>query len=328
MLDTLVELLDRHGPESGAMGVAVGRKEVDSEVEADGPYVAAFFVRGKEPRAGARLRLRSGRRIIPAHVAGPEGRIRTDVVDVAASTPRSRASRLQVTRFTAGGPVSNRTELGTFGCLVTRKGSQFTYALTNRHVAIGVDEFVFFPSPTAREAIAAVTREAIGLLADEQFCPLVDEPNAYFDVDAALVQIPEAKKSQFSSHIPTLGNPTSIFQPDFRSTSGYLDSVIESPVASWNWNSKRREGVISHAWYTTRRAPGRPIVTYSFLIRPTDGSVASAAMDSGKAWVREQGDVVSLMALHQGSVDPETGARFAVATEMASLARLWSLGIK
>jgi hypothetical protein len=325
VLDTLAELFDRHAQTSGILGVAVGRKEVDGETADDNPYAVSFFVHGKEPRRGARLTLRSGRRVLPRRVDTQDGTMPTDVVDVGPAVAPPRRGRLQATRFTAGGPVSNLTDFGTFGCLVRRAGSPFTFALTNRHVAIDTGEAVFFPSPSAPNPIAAVTRDVIGLLADEAFSPLVDEPNAYFDVDAALVQIPENAMGAFSPGIPTLGVPSGVFQPDFTSPHAYLDSVIGQPVSAWNWNSKRREGAISHAWYTARRIPGRPILIYSFLIRPVDGTAASAAMDSGKAWVRRSGGTVSLVALHQGSIDPGASTRFAVATEMASLARLWRL---
>jgi hypothetical protein len=324
MIHTLTELINRYAVPSGVLGVAIGKKEVKRKVPPDSPYAVSFFVRGKEPRRGTRRILPSGRQILPPSVEIPTGRVSSDIVDVTAASEGTPPGRMQRARFTAGGPIGNRSELGTFGCLVRRKGDSYTYALTNRHVAIAVDEIVYFPSPSP-EAIAAVTREAVGLIADEKFCPLIDSPNAYFDVDAALVQIPEDNRELFAPHLPTLGVPSGIFKPDFTSQETFRDCTVGKRVTSWNWRSRRRDGEISHIWYTTPSAPRQPVVLYSFLIKSTDGMPASMAMDSGKVWVETKGTDVSIVALHQGSIDLDVGARFAVATEMYSLAGLWGL---
>ncbi len=306
--------------DSGVLGVAVGRKEVSGIVSPDAEPSVAFVVARKEPREGRSRSVASGARAVPAKVELAGREMVTDVVEAAAE-PVADTGRMQRTRFSAGGPIGNRSQLGTFGCIVRREGARYRYVLTNQHVALSVGSVCWFPAFGAPAALAAPTRVSVDLVPDEVFCPYLDSANTYFDVDAALVQIPEANRDQFSPRIPTLGTPNGIFRPLATSAADYQAEVLERQVSTWSWSSGRRDGVISHVFYTTRLARFDALGVYSFLIRSQDGSPPGVARDSGKAWVSPRPDGgLDLVGLHQGVVEvPGGSSRFAVATEMAAL---------
>ena len=324
MNSNLVDVLERYGERAGAIGVALGAKEVGGEQAPDAVLAVAFFVGRKEPRNGGRTRLPSGRYILPRSLEVGGRRLATDVVEAESGAVPRAAARVQRAKFTAGGPVGNRMEIGTFGCIVSRRGSPYPYALTNHHVGLAPNSVVAFPSYGATGAIPAVTRASVQLVPDEKFFPAVDRPRSYFDVDAALVQIPSPSRSRFTARIPTIGIPDRIFQPDMASVDAYTASVVGKPVVSWCWNTRRRSGVISHVFFVTALARFAGMAVYSFLIRSADGAMPSQKRDSGKVWVAPRpGGGVDLVGLHQGSVNPSgSSTRFAVATEVAALARL------
>jgi hypothetical protein len=306
--------------DTGAIGVALGRKEVAGHTSADSEPSLAFIVERKEARRGRARTVASGARVVPRRLELGDSELVTDVVEAAAK-PIASTARMQRTRFSAGGPLGNRTELGTFGCVVRREGARYRYALTNQHVALAVGSTCWFPAPGSPGALAAPTRASVDLIPDEIFSPFLDSPNAYFDVDAALVQIPENARDQFSPDIPTLGVPDGVFRPDTTSLASYQASTIGRPVATWSWSSGRREAAITHVLYTTRLQRFNAIGIYSFLIRSADSNPPGVSRDSGKAWVSTRpGGGLDLVGLHLGVVPVPGGASlFAVATEAAAL---------
>ena len=145
------------------------------------------------------------------------------------------------------------------------------------------------------------------------------------DVDAAIAAIPSGVLGRFAPDIPGLGRPVGSFQPDYSSREAYQDSVVGTPVASYSWNSGRRDGVISHVLYATRSRRGGAIVLYTFLIAGANGIVPGESRDSGKVWVGQTGIAgeVDIVALHQGVVRPQNAdAQYGVATDFFALARL------
>ena len=237
VIASLVGLFKEHEGESGILGVAVGRKEVNGQAAAEGPTSVTFVVPRKLPREGRRRRLANGARLLPKEVAVGEEPYITDVISTESEESGDMEPAPLVNSFTAGGPVSNLSEIGTVCCLVRRPGAPAVYALTNRHVAIGAGQVVYFPSPNDPNAIGAYTSEDYDLVPDEQFLHFVDAPNTYVDVDAALIALPTAAVPRFSPAIPNVGLPTVVFQPDVGSLLGYHQSVVGMPVTSWSWNS-------------------------------------------------------------------------------------------
>jgi hypothetical protein len=317
----LGRILDRFQARTGALGVALGRKDPD---DPDSPPVVAFIVRKKQPRRGSRTRVANGARAVPKTVTVGKRRLKTDVVAVtAAARPKERgpAPESAAAPLVAGDPISNLSATGTFGCLVRRAGDAALYALTNRHVAFGPGTRMFFPGGSEGET--AFTADKIE---DERFQPFIDEPESYFDVDAALVRIPPADEHRFSNLNPGIGPLTGIFDPDESSREAYARSVIGTPVSAVCWNTGRREGVVSHVLFVTRESPTDPQLVYSHLIRSTDG-MPRLNHDSGKIWFSESAGERRVVGLHQGVVtlDAEP-SRLAVATDFRALARL--LGIR
>jgi hypothetical protein len=320
----LVRLFEAHETGTGITGLAMGRKEVAGQPVESDPQTVSFFVTRKLPRRGARRSLEDGRKLLPRRVELEDGVASTDVVLSSGGAPPPEPLRMQRTRFSAGGPVSNNMETGTFGCLVRRPGPDRMFVITNRHVALGRSTVVFFPPGTTPQAVTAMTVDDLDLVSDEAFQPLFDDPSSYFDVDAALVRIPDSKRHLFSSKISRIGIPSAVLSPDFSSLDAYKASLVGKNVSSYSWNSKLRHGVISHVFYVTRRQPHGHVVIYSFLVQGLNNTVPGLARDSGKVWVAKSADgEILLVGLHQGVTSPPgTTSRFAVATEFFSLARL------
>lgn len=326
-LGAVASAFARYGSDAGILGVAFGPREVAGEIDFGSRPVVAFIVPRKKPRRGARRRLADGSRLLPGKVVLDGNAYPTDVVETHSEPTGTGRPSYQRTRFSAGGPVANASSAGTFGCLVRRQRSQSTFALTNRHVAIGVGARMFFPSPRTPGAVVGTTRFDVDRIADEQFVPFIDEPNAYFEADAALVELPESQLAHFSAAIPRIGQPTGIFRPDESSLAAYGTSLVGKPVSSWSWSSGLRSGVVSHVFYVTQGTLSGPVLVYSMLIRGTPGSTPGLPRDSGKVWVAMTADgSVELVGLHVGAVRAaREPSRLAVATDMWALARTLKL---
>lgn len=322
----LAEIFERFETDAGVVGIAFGAKETEGAFDPDTDAIA-FIVDTKLPLLGAARRLEDGRRRIPNKVELGNRTIASDVVSWIEPRGTKVIKQSSGGPFHAGGQISNLSATGTYGCLVRKQGDQFVQAVTNRHVAIGANNVVFFPNASSPDMIEAFTVEDVDLIADEQFIPFQDEPNTYVDVDAAIVTIPQPDLAKFSVGIPTIGVPTAFHRPAHGSLADYKQSLVGRQVVSWSWNSGRREGQISHVLYTTRRGTGGPLVTYSFLVEGKDGTVPGLARDSGKAWTcTGPGGEVEVVGLHQGEITKgPTLSRFAVATEFWSLSELMQL---
>jgi hypothetical protein len=237
----------------------------------------------------------------------------TDVVEQAGTAPDGALTGANFPQFPAGGPVSNVTSSGTFGCLVTRQGSPFVHALTNRHVAIGEGNIVFFPAAQVAGSIAARVSEDLDLIPDEQFLAFSDETDAYVDVDAALIIVPKPALSRFSPVPPVIGAFSGIFPSESNDLAEFSNKHLGLSVRAWSWRSGLRVGTVDYVNYHTRRPDG-PIVIYSLVISGR-GAVPSVAMDSGKSWVTDDGEIVGL---HQGAITID-GNECAVATAMSPI---------
>jgi len=303
--------------DSGIVGVAYGPKEVGGNTTGN-PNSVSFFVREKLPYRGARRRLADGRRRLPKKIELNGVPVPTDVVvaNVSATGPGTA----NAPRFRTGGKISNQSLTGTFGCLVTAPGSQKVYALTNQHIALDPGKETFFPDAFTPGGVIGLTDKSVELVADEEFLGVIDKPGTYIDVDAALVAIPKAQLAKFSTDTPKVGRPAGIFEPDRTTFESYSNSLLDRPVFAFSWKTNLRKGRISHIFYALRKLPDHTESVASFVIQSTDGSVPGQVGDSGKVWMTKDGDRTLAVGLHSGVVTESSGARFAIVTELSSLA--------
>lgn len=320
ILATLRSHIADFAGEYGAVGVALGGKEVAGKTVPGSPTSVCFIVDRKLPRKGSRRRLSDGRRLIPKRCVLGDVSFPTDVV-VSKETGTDGGDPASA-RFSAGGALANASDLGTIGCLVEIPGEGGTFILTNRHVAISAGIKLFVPSRSAPSRIEVATHAVEDLVPDERLYPFLDAPATFFDIDAALVAIPPPAAHLFSPAIPTIGVPTLITATPTTSVLDYERSLRGRAVESWSWRSQRRHGRISHVFFMAPRTLGRPAVVYGFLIEGI-GAIPSQPMDSGKIWVERLPDgTVSILGLHQGSVPGPGGNRFAVASDVSAIARV------
>lgn len=317
----LARMLQRFARTSGASGVAIGFRRKGKDLLNDGPHVITFFVRRKYPDPSHRGKLPNGRAVLPRRVKLDNQYIATDVVDQSGEIADAASHVTGKPIFAAGGPVSNLTASGTFGCLVRRKGSPFVHALTNQHVAIGVGQVVHFPSAGHAKAVHAAVTASVSVIPDEKFFSHINEPDAFVDVDAAIAAIPKAREGEFSPVTPKIGAFSGVFPSDASSVLDYAKLHIGLPVRAWSWRSGLRRGLIEYVSHYVVQTSGQ-IVMYNMLIGGID-EIPGIDMDSGKIWVEDGNAAVGL---HQGIL-PRGGRNYAVATALAPIFRFLHLGL-
>jgi hypothetical protein len=317
----LIAAFKRFKPESGIVGLALGRKEVAGET-AGNPHAVTFFVKEKLAVKGARRRLSDGRRRLPKFVELEGGTIPTDVVTTGAEQSSEGSDRSPPQIYRAGGKISNMQLTGTIGCLVARRQQPGIYALTNQHIGLGAGTQIAFPDFNADQAFIGVTDASLGLVADERFLPPFDNPESYIDVDCALVRVPPRFENRFSPDIPKFGRPTGVFTPHGADASAYVQSLLDKPVFSYSWKSGPRSGTISHVYYVFERGPADMVHVACFLVQSNDDLPPGLLGDSGKLWMTQVNGSNQGVGVHFGVVaDSPTSSRFALVTELASLAR-------
>lgn len=316
----------RQFKDAGILGVALGAKEINFSTKGN-PLSLAFFVRRKLPLRGASKRLSDGRLRIPESFEFQGLSIPTDVVTTEISGSGEGHIRSPPGIYRAGGKISNLQTTGTFGCLVSVKGRSEIFALTNRHISLDPGTVIAFPDFNSRAAVAATTFRSASEIADDQFLPFFDRPSSYVDVDCGIVRIASAVADRFSPDIPNFGQPAGIFQPSIAGPNQYLASLLGRRVFSYSWQSRKREGQISHVYYVYHRYGGIQRVA-CLLIKSADDQPPGLPGDSGKLWMTRVGDANLGVGVHFGVVaDNPTATRFAMATELASLARIWRLAM-
>jgi hypothetical protein len=324
----LIQVFDRYKGRSGIVGVAFGPKEVSYDTTGN-PLSVTFFVRKKLSVKGARRRLADGRIRLPKFVELQGSEIVTDVVTTDAERENPGRNRSPPQIFRAGGKISNGQLTGTFGCAVKADGLPGRYALTNWHISLDVGTVLAFPDFNTSDRIAGTTVKSTRFLADERFLPLFDHPTSFIDVDCGLVRIAAAVDHRVSADIPVFGAPAGIFKPTGINPAQYVSSLLNREVFSWSWQSGARRGTISHVYFVYQRTATGMQRVVCFTIKSSDGSPPGILGDSGKLWMTRDGDGKNLcIGVHSGVVaDSPNGARFAMATEFASLARVWKLSL-
>lgn len=315
---------ERFRTDYGILGVAYGAKEVKGAPVST--HSLAFFVRRKLPTKGAKRFLSDGRKRLPKYVELDGRNISTDVVTIQAEEPADPGSRSPPQVYRAGGKISNMQLTGTVGCLVSSPTRAGIYAVTNQHIALGEGTAIAFPDFRTVGAIVGNTAASAGLVADEVFLPPFNQPQAYIDVDSALVRIPPKFESTFSPDIPYFGRPSAIFSPARSSPTEFVNSLLGLNVYAYGWPSGPRSGVISHVFYVYQREPTGMARVASFLVRSADNGPPGVIGDSGKLWMTSMDRQNVGVGIHSGVVaDSPTSSRFAMATELSSLARFLNI---
>jgi hypothetical protein len=211
---------------------------------------------------------------------------------------------------------------GTLGCLVSSPDRPGIYAITNQHIGLGEGTAIAFPDFRTVGAIVGTTATSVGLVADEIFLPPFHQPQAYIDVDSALVRIPPNFEDHFTSDIPYFGKPSAIFTPDLSSPTAFINSLLGRQVYAYGWPSGPRTGTISHVYYVYRRDPTGMEQVATFLVSSVDAGPPGIVGDSGKLWMTKVNGQNVGVGIHSGVVaDSPTSSRFAMVTELSSLAR-------
>ncbi|MBI3699109.1 MAG: hypothetical protein HY242_01510 [Afipia sp.] len=317
----LLVTFNRFKLKSGIVGVAYGPKEVRGSTRGNRSAVT-FFVKTKLPILGARRRLVDGRTRLPKFIEADGATFPTDVVTINSDDSSQPGTRSPAQIYQAGGKISNMQITGTLGCLMTDPNQTRLYALTNQHIALSEGSAIACPDFRSVGAIVGTTARSVGLVADENFLPPFDNPQAYIDVDCALVLIPPNLENRFSPEIPNFGKPVGIFKPNRASPSAYLNSLLNLPVYSYSWASGARAGVISHVYYVYQQQPGGISRIACFLVKSIDDFSPGIPGDSGKLWMTKAGGQNLGVGVHSGVVaDSPTSSRFALITELSSLSR-------
>jgi hypothetical protein len=317
----LLSIYRRYRLDTGIVGVAYGPKEVSRDSRGQEPAVA-FFVKQKLSLRGAKRILADGRRRLPKFVEVDGSEIPTDVVSVTADTPSDPGTRSPPQIYRAGGKISNMQLTGTLGCLVSSPDRPGIYAVTNQHIGLSEGTAIAFPDFRTVGAIVGTTASSVGLVADEIFLPPFDQPQAYIDVDSALVRIPSNFENRFAPDIPYFGKPSMVYAPDRSSPIAFINSVLGLRVYAYGWASGTRSGMVSHVYYVYRRDPMGMEQIATLLVSSADSEPPGIVGDSGKLWMTKvKGQNVGV-GIHSGVVaDSPTSSRFAMVTELSSLAR-------
>jgi hypothetical protein len=317
----LLAMYRRFQSEAGIVGVAYGPKEVNGDSRGHASAVA-FFVKKKLATKGARRTLADGRRRLPKFVELDGNEIPTDVITVSTDAPASPGTRSPPQIYRAGGKISNMQLTGTLGCLVTSHDRPGVYAITNQHIGLSEGTAIAFPDFRTVGAIVGTTVSSVGLVADERFLPPFDQPQAYIDVDIALVRIPPDFENRFAADIPNFGKPSAVFAPDLSNPMAFTNSLLGLQVFAYGWPSGPRSGTISHVYYVYRRDPTGMEQIATLLVSSADAGPPGIVGDSGKLWMTKVGGQNIGVGIHSGVVaDSPTSSRFAMATELSSLTR-------
>ncbi|BAT61927.1 hypothetical protein GJW-30_1_04489 [Variibacter gotjawalensis] len=314
----------RYAKAAGARGVAFGPKETLFSTQGN-PNAVTFFVDEKVPLRGAKRRLADGRVKIPQSVTVAGQTMPTDVVVFTASEALTASTRSPAGTYRAGGKISNLQNTGTIGCFVRRDGDAGLFAMTNRHVALDIGTQIAFPSFDASFYYRGATAASTELVADEVFLPPFNGAAAYIDVDCALVRVPVQQEAAFTPEIPVFGAPQGVFVPNAASPQAYAQSLLNRPVYSYSWQSKARQGVVSHIYYVYQSAGGMQRIA-CFLVRSIDQFPPGILGDSGKLWMTKVNGINQAVGLHSGVVaETQTGPRFAMARDFSAIARFFKV---
>jgi hypothetical protein len=309
--------------EFGVKAVAFGAKQVGGVFDFDRPALT-FFVPKKLPLGASKTKLIDGTSALPSAVPMDGLQIETDVIEISSAPETATGVITGAAAYVPGGKLAgdNGDGMGTMACMVRNRQSGRPMALTNRHIAPTVNGFAYFYRNTnwflARPVIAAVENETFA-----RFVHFSGPPGQVISVDASLVDLAPELLQHFDNAVPHLGKLGAPFPSNLTDVSAYFESVKGRQVASYGWKTKRRTGVVTHA-FSALEASNGAITVGCLLITGTNGVPPSEPGDSGKLWVTDGSMPNMPIGLNMGTT---FDTMVAVATDFRALSDYWNFDV-
>lgn len=303
----------------GVVGVALGAKEVAGRMDFDTPAVT-FFVNEKLPAAPGTGHLVDGRPPLPNSLSLDATRIATDVIPVASATTGRTGTRTGKPVFVPGGHLSGNGGDGTIAMRVRRREDGVLMVLTNHHVASAGTSVRFIRDihplmqrPVDRSILHGTRASLFGNPA---------EAGIRIRIDAAAITLAESQRDRVVNDVPHFGPIAAIARTASASAADYA-TLIGEDVVSYSRIAKQRFGTISNTHFQYLDGDGAPS-SFCMLIRGRDNVIPGFAGDSGKLWMRRGPGGNEALGLHVGEyLDGRSGTRYAAATDIDALSRLW-----
>lgn len=307
----------------GVVGVAIGAKETAGKMDFTSPAIT-FFVAKKLDEAPGTGRLVDGRAALPPSLSINGSDIQTDVIPISTAIPGRIGVRTGKPVFVPGGLLGGQGGDGTMAMLVRRDTDGTVLALTNHHVAPAGTSVQFirdihpFMIRPVERSLLHTTRQA-----------LFGDPvaaNNRLRIDAAAISLDVSQHEMVANSVPHFGPIAGIAATATPSAADYA-MLIGQEVYSYSRIAKQRFGTISHTHFHYRERDGQPS-SLCMLIRGRNDVIPGFAGDSGKLWMRKGPAGNEALGLHVGEyLDGTSGTRYAAATDMDALSRLWGFTV-
>ena len=309
--------------DSGIVGVALGGKETAGVMDFSNPAVT-FFVADKLPEQASGGRLLDGRPTLPRRLDLAETAIQTDVIPVTTATMGRTGTRTGKPVFVPGGRLSGNGGDGTMAMRVRRNADGVAMVLTNHHVASAGSTVRFMRDvhplmqrPVERSILHGTRATLFG-----------DATGASIRVriDAAAITLAPSQHDKVGNDVPHFGPIAAIAATATPSSADYA-RLIGQQVYSYSRLAKQRFGTVSHTHFHYFEPDGAPS-SFCMLIRGNSGVIPGFAGDSGKLWMRKGPAGNEALGLHVGEyLDGASGTRYAAATDLDALSRLWDFTV-
>lgn len=309
--------------DNGVLGVALGGKETAGVMDYSRPTVA-FFVADKLPEQPSGGRLLDGRPALPPSLQLADTTIQTDVIPVAAATMGRTGTRTGKPVFVPGSRLNGNGGDGTMAIRLRGNADGVAIVLTNHHVASAGSTVRFM-----RDVHPLIQRPVVrSILHGTRAALFADSTagNIRVRIDAAAISLAESQLDKVGNEVPHFGPIAAIAATATASAADYA-TLIGQDVYSYSRIAKQRFGTVSHTDFHYIEADGTPS-SFCMLIRGKHGVIPGLAGDSGKLWMRKTKIGNEALGLHVGEyLHGRSGTRYAAATDLDALSRLWDLGL-
>lgn len=308
---------------SGVVGVALGGKETGGVMDYSGPAVT-FFVTEKRAEQPSGGQLIDGGPALPRRLDLAETAIQTDVIPIKAATVGRTGTRTGKPVFVPGARLNGNGGDGTMALRVRRNADGVAMVLTNHHVASAGstvrfmrDTLPLMQRPVERSVLYGTRAELFGDAAASDI---------RVRIDAAAITLAPSQDGKVGNTVPHFGPVAGIAATAKPSAADYA-TLIGQEVYSYSRIAKQRFGTISHTDFHYLEPDGTPS-SFCMLIRGKNGMVPGFAGDSGKLWMRKGPAGNEALGLHLGEyLDGASGTRYAAATDLDALSRLWAFTV-
>lgn len=318
----LQNLLETFG-NSGVIGVALGAKETAGVMDFSKPAVT-FFVTEKRPEQPSGGQLVDGGPALPRRLDLAETAIQTDVIPIAAATIGRTGTRTGKPIFVPGARLNGDGGDGTMALRARRASDGIVLVLTNHHVAPAGstvrfmrDTLPLFQRPVERSTLFGTRASLFGD---------ATAGSNRVRIDAAAITLAPSQHEKVGNTVPHFGPIAAIAKTATASAADYA-TLIGQQVYSYSRIAKQRFGTVSHTEFHYLEADGAPS-SFCMLIRGNKDTVPGFAGDSGKLWMRKGPSGNEALGLHVGEyLDGASGTRYAAATDIDALSRLWDFTV-